>query len=327
MFFVFVRDPDTEIWSQQFRGTSTVAGTNTNFVAPGIALSASGDTLALYVFVDAFFSAVTVYVRSGTTWTIQQTLIITDDQPSVTAGNIAISSSGNTLAVGTSSDSEGGEGHIYVWVRSAGAWTLQAKLTPAAPIGVSVGFCYNLAITSDGNLIAGSGPADDGNTGAVWMFSRTGTTWTEIAKAVPAAPITLNNGFGNAGVRLSGSGDTLVVGSYSYFPTGAMWVFQRSGAGSWLQQGLVYISGSSNFLYTTGLAVSKDGQTLATTDYTATDLTIRVWRRSLTDFVPIAIITKAIDSPIGALALSGDATTMIANAGQQGTNGAVAIFV
>src|SRR5262249_22984159 len=156
--------------------------------------------------------AVYVFTRSGSAWT-QQAYI----KPSNTDANdlfgysVGLSADGNTLAA-SSYDEDGssrqingpmdksrrGSGAIYVFTRAAGTWAQQAYLKASnAEAGDSLG--YDIAISQDGNTIAGgAGDEDcltpginppgcdndnrtDQSSGAVYVFVRNGTTWTQQA--------------------------------------------------------------------------------------------------------------------------------------------------
>src|SRR4029077_18580858 len=89
------------------------------------------------------------------------------------------------------------------------------------------------------------------NTGAVYVFSRNGTTWTEQTK-LTAGDGTTDDGFGWS-LHLSEDGETLVAGSIAapdaqQFPRGAGYVFTRSG-GTWSPQAkLTTADGGTIFL-------------------------------------------------------------------------------
>jgi hypothetical protein len=89
----------------------------------------------------------------------------------------------------------------------------------------------SVAVSGDGNT-ALLGARFNGSTGAAWVFTRSGTTWSEQAKLLGSEE--KGGGSFGAAVALSGDGNTALIGG----PTdngnkGAAWVFARSEAGTW----------------------------------------------------------------------------------------------
>jgi len=85
-------------------------------------------------------------------------------------------------------------------VRSGTTWTQQAKLTPSEQFYLG-GFGWSVAVQGDVAVI-GAPYAGDETTGLTYIFSRSGTTWTERAVGsqrlrvrVPAVTSGLAGGF------------------------------------------------------------------------------------------------------------------------------------
>jgi len=97
-------------------------------------------------------------------------------------------------------------------------------------------FGYSVALSGNGDTALVGGRFDDERAGAAWVFTRSGSTWTEQGeKLTPTgeSPIGL---FG-ASVALSADGDTALIGAPGDAEErGAAWVFTRSGE-TWIQQG------------------------------------------------------------------------------------------
>ena len=70
---------------------------------------------------------------------------------------------------------------------------------------------------------------------AVWVFTRSGTTWTQQGPALSPPSARGVSGFG-ASVALSADGNTALVGAKLEAHTGVAWVFTRSGS-IWKRQG------------------------------------------------------------------------------------------
>jgi hypothetical protein len=181
-------------------------------------------------------------------------------QPSEQGYSVSVSSDGNTAIVGGPTD-DGALGAAWIFVRSAGVWTQGGKLVgtgysgiPAQGIGV--------AISGDGNTAAVGGRNDYGGIGAVWIFTVSDGVWTQQQVLVALDPSGAAE-FGQS-VALSYDGNTAVVGGpHDDSQNGATWVFTRSN-GMWTQQGTKLIGAPGTGWQGISVAVSGDGNTLAT---------------------------------------------------------------
>jgi hypothetical protein len=216
---------------------------------------------------------------------------------------VALSADGSTLAVGapdedSSATGIGGDeandaatdaGAVHVFVRSGTGWVRQAYVKPSNTAAGDA-FGRALALSTDGSTLAVGAPGEDGtatDSGAVYVFTRSGTTWTQQQRLKAAQP-DASDAFGTA-VSLAGDGGTLAVSApgedgaplageadNSLANSGAVYVFERSGA-TWSQQAWVKASnarsgdtfggpqpsGGANTVGGRSVALSADGQTLA----------------------------------------------------------------
>ncbi|MBW2726482.1 MAG: integrin, partial [Deltaproteobacteria bacterium] len=153
--------------------------------------------------------------------------------------SVSLSSDGNTLAVGASSEQsdaigvDGDEtnndallaGAVYVYARDTGTWTHEAYLK-ASNTDAGDQFGARTAISGDGNTLAVCASGEDSNAqnidgdadnddlngaGAGYVFVRDTGTWTQQAY-VKASNTGDADSFG-ASVGLSSDGNTLAVGS------------------------------------------------------------------------------------------------------------------
>src|SRR5439155_7614712 len=116
---------------------------------------------------------------------------------------------------------------------------------------------------SEGTTTTGliGGPGDNSAAGALWVFTRSGTTWTQQGPKLTgtgASARSLSN-FG-ARVALSSDGNTALVGGPEDGP-GSAWVFTRSGS-TWTQQGSKLTGAEeigARVLFGAGVALSSDG--------------------------------------------------------------------
>ncbi|MGE3843203.1 MAG: integrin [Vicinamibacterales bacterium] len=202
-------------------------------VDPGNGAGGSG---ALYVF-----------SRDGATWRQDAYLKGSRSEGNDALGySVAISSDGNTIVGGAADEScltpginpegcttdkpedasGGSSGAVYVWVRNGGTWTEQAFIKPSNPQLQDL-FGVRLALSGDGNTILVGSPMEDSNgrginpssqadnsateSGAAYLFRRSGTTWTQLAY-IKAGNADAFDEFGSS-VAASGDGRTLVVGA------------------------------------------------------------------------------------------------------------------
>jgi hypothetical protein len=221
----------------------------------------------------------------------------------------ALAGNGNTLAVGAPYESSNAtgingtqsnnlaseSGAVYIFTRLGAAWTQQAYVK-ASNAEAGDKFGLSVSLSSDGNTLAVGAFNEDSaatgvngdqssntatNAGAAYVFTRSGTTWTQqayIKASNTGATFDDLDQFGFS-VGLSGDGNTLAVGApgensnatgingnqgnNSAAFSGAVYVFTRSG-GAWTQQ--AYVKGSNTAAsdsFGARVGLSSDGGTLA----------------------------------------------------------------
>jgi hypothetical protein len=186
-------------------------------------------------------------VATGTSFTQQGT-------------SVALSSDGNTAIVGGPRDA--GEGGAWVYTRSGAVWAQQGgKLLGTGALTAMQG--QAVSISADGNTALVSGSADSNNTGAVWIFTRTGGVWSQQGTKLVGTGFVGTNPYQGYAAALSADGNTAIVGGYGDNGfAGAAWVFVRVGS-IWSQQGnkLVGTGGSAAAEQGYAVALSADGNT------------------------------------------------------------------
>ena len=282
---------------------------------------------------------------------------------------VAISGDGLTMVVGApfeggdSSGINGDEsqsaatsdsGAAYVFVQVDGAWTQQAYVKASNSRKNAV-FGGSVALSNDGNTMAvaaawnvfqegessnatgvGGNQSDTSaaNAGAVYTFTRSGTTWVQDAY-IKASNTQAGDVFGSS-IALSGDGATLAVGAQSESSnatgingnqadnsdsqSGAVYVFAH--ASSWSQQAYIKASdtsASANFGET--VALSNDGSTLAVGAQGANE--VYVFTRSVSTWSQ----QQALPQPFSfadqfgrAVALSSDGNTLAIGAGNESSD-------
>src|SRR6202020_2079177 len=93
-----------------------------------------------------------------------------------------------------------------------------------------------VALSGDGSTALIGGDQDNGDVGAAWVFTHSGSTWTQQGSKLTADDETGAGDFGGS-VALAAAGDIALIGGWSdNVDIGAAWVFMPSGS-SWTQQG------------------------------------------------------------------------------------------
>ncbi len=124
-------------------------------------------------------------------------------------------------------------------------------------------FGESVAISEDGNTALIGGPNDGNTVGSAWVFTRSGTTWTQQGPKLTGTGESGQGQFGSS-VALAADGNTALIGARrDAGEAGAAWVFTRSGS-TWSQQGSKLTAGAeevgpSQFGYRVSL--SGDGNT------------------------------------------------------------------
>jgi len=190
--------------------------------------------------------------------------------------SVTLSSDGTTALVGAKKDEDpNGEeaGSAYVFDRSGGSWTQQAKLLPDDGDSGDW-FGESVALSSDGTTALIGAPKNDfpndsgesilSGEGSAYVFDRAGGSWTQQAKLTPDYVPSMD-AFGIS-VALSSDGATaLIAAGGDEDPNGTLagsaYVFDRSG-GSWTQQAkLALDDGEESDHFGASVALSRDGAT------------------------------------------------------------------
>lgn len=219
--YVFERMGDT--WTQQAK---LLISDSTIWFGYDVAID--GDTIVVgdwgYDETNSriFSGRAHVFFRTDDVWTLQATFNGLSDSRFGTS--VAIN--GDTIVIGASEEDEELStrelGAVYVFTRTGSAWTQQAKLLPEDGRSERDRFGGAVALHED-TIIVGVAWGGSGNTGSVYVFTRSGNVWTQQAKIFNS-----ENGVQFFGSEVAVHGDTVVVkardniSSYAY-------VFTRVG--------------------------------------------------------------------------------------------------
>jgi hypothetical protein len=217
------------VWTQQ--GGKLVGKEAVGWARQGwsVALSADGNTAIVGGYSDdEGAGAAWVFTRSGGAWTQQGSKLVgTGASGAALQGmSVALSADGNTAIVGGLGDN-GNVGAAWVFTRSGEVWTQQgAKLVGSGAIGEAKQG-QSVSLSADGNTAAVGGYGDNNFAGAVWIYSRSGGTWTQLgSKLIGSGAI--GEAKQGRSVAVSSAGDTVISGGFGDDSTaGAAWVFVR----------------------------------------------------------------------------------------------------
>ncbi|MFN5692427.1 MAG: hypothetical protein ACK46Z_07990, partial [Bacteroidota bacterium] len=215
------------VWTQQgnkLLGTGKVGNSEQG---GAIALSADGNTAITGGWADnTYAGAAWIFSRSGNDWIQQGNKLV----GSGAIGNarqglsVAVSADGNTAIVGGFGDN-GNIGAAWVYTRSGSVWSQQGnKLVGSGAVGSALQG-YSVSLSADGNTAIIGGNGDNGNSGASWIFSRSGNTWTEVGSKIIGTGA-IGNARQGRGVAISLDGRTAIAaGDADNSLAGAAWIF------------------------------------------------------------------------------------------------------
>ena len=215
----------------------TITGTNLSALTsfsiggvPAVVVSNDGTTLVGMVMPGAITGSVSVTTASGTVNSLSKFTVSLTLFPTMQEGS---------KLVGTSGSSDAFQG-------------------------------LAVDISADGNTAIVGGKGDNNGAGAVWIYTRTGTTWTQQGNKLIGTGV-VNESQGMS-VALSADGNTAIVGGTDDGDIGAAWIFVRNG-GVWTQEGSKLVGTGSSSISAQGesVALSADGNTAIVGGYKDND--------------------------------------------------------
>lgn len=230
-----------------------------------VVLSADGNTLAIgAIYEDSAGTgvnppntnselsagAVYIYARVGMGWEFQAFIKASNTDAYDEFGNaIALSADGNTLAVGAPKEDGSGtgvapasdesateSGAVYVYTRSGTTWSFEAYIK-ASNTGRNDAFGSAVALSGSGDLLAVGAPGEDtdgtrvdppfnenaSNSGAVYLYSRSASTWA-LEHCIKSTETATGDAFGSA-VAINAGGTLLAVGAPERASGGAAYIY------------------------------------------------------------------------------------------------------
>jgi hypothetical protein len=314
--YVFTRRGDTVTQQAYIKASNPMPSAN---FGSSVVLSRDGNTMAVAAYYESSAAtgingnqndrsipeagAVYIFTRSCNTWS-QQAYIKASNTGTAAVGDglaegdqfgysIALSSDGNTLAVGAigedsnatgingdqADNSANQSGAAYVFIRSGSTWSQQAyvKSTMTRP---NILFGYSIGLSANGDTLAVAEYDADRGKGALYALTRSGGTWSHQAR-IQAENGEPQDSLGYS-LAISEDGNTIASGAAdedclkpginptgcendqaSNTSAGAAYVFVRNGT-TWTQQAFLKASnpGKEDW-FGVRIAISGDGNTVA----------------------------------------------------------------
>jgi hypothetical protein len=229
-----------------------------------------------------------VFARSAGEWSQQAYVKASNTAAGDAFGKtVAISTDGSTIAIGAPNRNSSA-GAVYVFVRNGASWAQQGGALTASNTEADDRFGTALALSANGSILAIGAIGEDGNgtapgnnaapdAGAVYVFTRGGSVWTQQAY-IKASNADGGDLFGGA-VALNGAGDALAVGATGEASAataingnqadnaaggaGAVYIFANNGV-TWAQSAYMKAPNAEPIdAFGAAVALSTDGNTLA----------------------------------------------------------------
>lgn len=243
--------------------------------------------------------AVYIFTRTGSNWSQQAYIKASNTGASDRFGlSVALSHDGDTLAVGALGEDSAATGingdqrdnsidnagAAYIFTRNDRTWSQQAYIKASNTGRIEEGdqFGYDVALNGNGDTLAVSAISEDSaaagvggeqdddsadETGAVYVYSRDGTDWSQQAYLKPrsSSAEALIGGilFGFA-IGMDESGNTLAISGFNEETNrGSIYVFERTGSNWFEQARLVASNPEVGDGLGSAISVSADGNTIA----------------------------------------------------------------
>jgi hypothetical protein len=225
-----------------------------------VALSGDGRTALVGAPTDGGGpGAAWVFTRSGSGWERHSKLAGSAEEEGLGyfGRSVALSGDGTTAVVGAPGDS-GFAGAAWAFNVSESKQEGR-KLVGGEETGPKGRFGFSVALSQNGATALVGGRGDNQDTGAAWVFSRSGESWTQQGGKLMGGPEEIGVGEFGYSVSLSADGGSALVGApRDSGGVGAAWLFTRSESG-WSTDGSK-LAGTRTGLFGASVALGADGK-------------------------------------------------------------------
>jgi hypothetical protein len=170
--------------------------------------------------------------------------------------SVAISSDGSTIAIGATNKQA-----VWIFIRTESGWFQQGSKLTSAEVSNHSQFGRTVSLSGNGNTLAVGELGSLSGTGNVYIFIRTGTSWTERYFFVGTSAQIIG-GFGKS-VSLSLLGNSVAIGGQDTSGNGVIWVWTKVGDGpTWSQQQGPMIGTGVAGIGISSVSISSDATTI-----------------------------------------------------------------
>jgi hypothetical protein len=254
------------LWNQQegpIVGKNSNGDIGTTRQGTSIAISGDGNTFVIggpSSVNGSNIGGIWIFNRTGTVWTQQAgPLVGTGATGQALQGtSVSISDNGNTVIVGGPGNNTN-VGAVWVFTRTGFLWTQQAGPLIGTGLAGQVRLGISVSVSFDGNtfVAGGTGPLPN-NRGVIWVFSRSGSSWTQVA-----GPFTGNasNDLLGTSVSMSGNGLNILAGCPRNNSLGFVKAYKKIGSVWSFQQDILMSGMTGQTQFGFSISMSYDGST------------------------------------------------------------------
>ena len=235
--------------------------------------------------------------------------------------SVTLDDSGDTAIIGSDKIVGGARGYLHFFTRSGTTWTQGQTLTRTGGASADKrGFADKVVLSKDGKFAA-SGAAQDDNpsggldTGTVYMYALSGSTWSQAQILAPAGSDISNDSYYGIDIDITKDGSYVIVGASRQK---AAYVYLKTGATTWALQQKITPSNSSGDDYGANVAINSDTGDTAIISHAGRDV-VFIWTRSGTTWSQQAEIAPTSPNTVGggentvrsSVTISGDGDTIV----------------
>jgi hypothetical protein len=220
--YVFTDQAGT--WTQTAK--LTVPGTAD--LGTSLAISASGSTIVLgSPTSNSDNGEAFVFTKSGSTYRKTQKLTEpAPESPALLGSDTAISANGSTIAFG---EPQNGVTDVFTKPAGASTWTQTAQLHGGGD---------SVAVSSNGEIVAAGQTGINNLNGAVFVFTKTGATFTQASEVLPPKNKTKAAFAAGTSIGISAGGSLVAFGAPTAtagqaFESGEVFIATKTSAGTW----------------------------------------------------------------------------------------------
>jgi gliding motility-associated-like protein len=231
-----------------------------------VSLSDDGNTLAVGAYLNDLNAndagLVQIFDWNGSSWVQKGSNLLGNQLDDWFGRNIELNADGNTIVIGAyggnSPGSQSGDIKVFDW--NGASWVQKGNTISGS--NSEDWFGYSVAISADGNTIAGGAPTNDDNgnaSGHVKIYEWNGTNW-----AIMGTPIigeATNDWFG-FNLSLNAVGDKIVIGApyndAGNYDLGKVKTYQWNGS-NWIQYGNALVGSNNQDWFGFNVSMNADG--------------------------------------------------------------------